>query len=81
VKLLIEAFDWCPNPLKGKTLRTAILGTTPYIYANIERQIVLDNEGIPLGALAGILKIFGEFLVSSLKCNFKFKIMIRKQIT
>ena len=67
IKSIIEAFDKCPNPLKGKHIRTAILATTPYIFANIKREIVLDDEGYPLGVLSGILKTLAKYLVKIFK--------------
>ncbi len=57
---LLEAFNECPHPLKGKTLQVASQGTNPFIYTDYARNVVYNEKGQPLGANTGIISSLGK---------------------
>jgi len=71
---LAEEFNKCPHPLNGKTLKTAISGTGPYLYTNWDNNVVFDEQGIPLGSNGGIMRAISEVFgfnlnISTFKAN------------
>ncbi len=60
---ILGTFNACPHPLNGKTLKTALAGTNPYVYTDWDNNVVFDGQGIPLGSNGGIFndlsKVFG----------------------
>ena len=60
---LLESFNECPHPLKGKMVRVASQGTNPFIYTDYDRNVVYNEKGLPLGAnteiVSSLAKVFG----------------------
>ncbi len=66
---LADSFKNCPHPLNGRILKTAITGTGPYMYTDWDKNVVFDEQGIPLGSNGGIFKALSSVFGFTLKIS------------
>jgi len=63
-----EFFKDCSHPLTGSIINIGSYGINPYVYRDENKEVIKDNNGVPLGSNGGI--------ASALSKTYKFKIII-----